>query len=213
MCGAVPLHSLARLNALALIQRLSAEEILFEEGAPAEAMFVVTEGMLKLHKLLRDGRRQIVGFMLPGEILSLSIASRYAYAAEAVTASAVCRLQRGAFLKLVADCPALERALLHAAVTELSAAQEQMLLLGRKRAAERVASFLLAMARRGGRSALEAPLALPMSRNDIADFLGLTVETVSRTLSGLRRQQTIDALDRHTLVIRDPQRLEMVAGA
>ena len=135
--------------------------------------------MLKLFKQLADGRRQIVGFMVPGDFLGLAFGGLHLCSAEAVTEVTLCRFPRAAFLALCDECPALEKEILQRTSTELAAAQEQMLLLGRKTALERVASFVLSMGRRQRRRTAEA-VALPMNRIDIADHLGLTVETVSR---------------------------------
>ena len=113
-------------------------------------VFTVISGMLKLSKLLPDGRRQITGFLMAGDYLGLAFAERYVCSAEAVTPVRLCRFPRSAFLGLLDQFPALEKALLGRAATELAAAQQQMLLLGRKNAHERVASFVLQLAERQG---------------------------------------------------------------
>jgi CRP/FNR family transcriptional regulator len=174
-------------------------------------VFVVTEGMLKLYKLMADGRRQVVGFMVPGDFLGLAFGRLHVYSAEAVTAVALCRFDRSRFLELLDDCPSLEMEILQRTATELAAAQEQMLLLGRKTATERIATFILCMVRRL-RLPPGAPVGLPMSRADIADYLGLTVETVSRTFSALRRKSLIGQPERHLVTIPHPRQLEQLAG-
>ena len=146
--------------------------------------------MLKLSKLLSDGRRQVTGFLLPGDYLGLASAERYIYSAEAVTPVRICRFARAAFLGLLEQFPALEKALLGRAATELAAAQKQMLLLGRKTARERVATFLAELAARAGNQG--GVVELSMTRTDIADYLGITTETVSRTLTSLRKDGLID---------------------
>ena len=212
VCAAVEPALLPNLAAIALDRDLAPEQVLFDEGDRAESVFVVTAGMLKLYKVLADGRRQIVGFMVPGDFLGLAFGRLYLYSAEAVTPVGVCSFRRARFLSFLDDCPSLEKEVLLRTSTELAAAQEQMLLLGRKSAVERVASFILSMAHRR-RLAAGEPVELPMSRADIADYLGLTVETVSRTLSSLRRQAMIEFVDRHLVAIPRPGRLEQVAGA
>jgi CRP/FNR family transcriptional regulator len=167
--------------------------------------------MLKLSKLLPDGRRQITGFLLPGDYLGLAFAERYICSAEAVTPVRLCRFPRSAFLALLDQFPALEKALLGRAATELAAAQKQMLLLGRKTARERVASFLLQLAEREGADDGMA-MDLPMTRTDIADYLGLTIETVSRTLTNLRKTGLIALPDPHHLSIVHRTRLDAEAG-
>ena len=191
--------------------RTAAGRMLFEEGDPADDVFTITAGMVKLYKLMSDGRRQIVGFLVPGDFLGLAFGRTYVYSAEAVVATTTCRFGRGQFLALLDACPTLEKEILARTATELAAAQEQMLLLGRKTARERVASFVLALARRR-KIGQGQPFELLMSRADIADYLGLTVETVSRTLGLLGKDQLIQLVDAHAVLIRHPAALEQVAG-
>ena len=172
----------------------------------------MTTGMVKLFKLMTDGRRQIVGFMLPGDVLGLSAARSYVYSAEAVGATEVCRFRRVQLEPLLYDAPALERALLARATTELAAAQEQMLLLGRKSARERLASFVLMLSRRLEAAQGQA-FELAMTRTDIADYLGLTIETVSRTFSLLRKKALIELREKHQVSITRPAQLEHLSGA
>jgi CRP/FNR family transcriptional regulator len=211
VCGALSAEELPRLAAIAVRRELKAGHTLFEEGDAAEEVFTLTSGMIKLYKLMSDGRRQITGFLVASDFLGLAFGRSYVYSAEAVVDSTVCRFRRSAFLKLLEDFPAMEKSLLDRTSTELAAAQEQILLLGRKSARERVASFLLGLCVRqhiGQRGSLR----LPMSRIDIADFVGLTIETVSRTLSRLRREGVIDLPDTHRVVIASWGRLQQAAG-
>ncbi len=156
------------------------------EGEPASAFFNISSGTVRLYKLMPDGRRQITGFVGIGHFLGLAVSDTYAFSAEAIEPVRYCRFSRTKLRALLDDFPALEKRLLQVASDELVAAQEQMLLLGRKTARERLASFLLAQSRLG--VACQTPrvqFALPMTRGDIADYLGLTIETVSRTLTRL----------------------------
>lgn len=174
---------------------LSTGATLFEEGAPAEAVFNVTAGTLKVFKLLPDGRRQVTGFLAAGDFLGLANRDVYSYSAEAVTDCRLCRFQRRKLEGLLQRHPEMERRLLGMASNELAEAQEQMLLLGRKTAKERIASFLLILSRRAKRRGEPGdPVDVPMSRTDIADFLGLTTETVSRTFTRLKADGTIQLL-------------------
>jgi CRP/FNR family transcriptional regulator len=211
VCGALSADELPRLAAIAARRQVEAGQTLFEEGEPAEDVFTLTSGMVKLYKLMSDGRRQITGFLIPGDFLGLAFGRTYVYGAEAVVDSTLCRFRRPAFLALLEDFPSLEKSLLGRTSTELAAAQEQILLLGRKTARERVATFLLGLSRRqqvGNRGSLR----LPMSRVDIADFVGLTIETVSRTLSLLRRDGVIELPDTHRVTIASLSRLQQLAG-
>lgn len=211
VCGSVTMDQSPCLAAIARAAQLDAGESLFYEDDPAAEVFTVISGMLKLSKLLPDGRRQITGFLTPGDYLGLAFAERYVYSAEAVTPVRICRFPRPAFLGLLEQFPALEKALLGRAATELAAAQQQMLLLRRKTARERVASFLLQLAERQG--ADEGTVVdLPMTRTDIADFLGLTIETVSRNVASLRKAGLIALPDLHHLRIVHRNRLGAESG-
>jgi CRP/FNR family transcriptional regulator len=212
VCGALEVNELQSLEAMVRRARLAAGQVLFEEGGPADEVFTLTEGVLRLYKLLRDGRRQITGFLIPGDYLGLAFAGTYAYGAEAVTDVALCRFPRRAFLRLLDEVPALERELLSRAGNELALAQEQMLLLGRKTARERLASFLVGFAERRGVEA-GRPVALPMSRADLGDYLGLTMETVSRAFTNLCDAGLIALPDKRHYVVRHHERLLEAAGA
>jgi CRP/FNR family transcriptional regulator len=152
---------------------------------------------VKLYKLLGDGRRQITGFLFAGDFLGLALNSTYSYTAEAIEPVTACRFPRQKLERLFDEYPRLEKRMLGMAVDELAAAQDQMLLLGRKTAKEKVASFLLMLARRQEHRGMDAAgsIEVPMSRSDIADYLGLTIETVSRTLTQLRKESTISLKD------------------
>ncbi len=212
VCASLTPAELRKLGTLASTSRLQPGQTLFEEGDPADWVFSVTEGMLKLYKLLHDGRRQITGFAIVGDFLGLALADSYVYSAEAVTAVRLCRFRRSVFLELVRSTPRLEHALLTRASCELAAAQDQMLLLGRKTAKERLASFLLHLAERQ-RVFGERAIQLWMSRTDIADFLGLTIETVSRTLTAMRKAGIIELQGKSVLHVRDAQALRQMAGS
>jgi CRP/FNR family transcriptional regulator len=221
VCDAVPDRDLDRLARSAVTIQAAAGESFVNEGDPAEHFFNISAGTAKLYKLLPDGRRQILGFAGPGHFLGLGLgaATTYAFSAEAVEPVAACRFTRSRLVGLMEDFPAMEKRLLAMAANELAAAQEQMLLLGRKTARERVATFLVARAhlRRvecptGPVSRAPLRLHLPMTRGDIADYLGLTIETVSRTLTRLRADRLIDLPTTAEVVIPNLAALESVAG-
>jgi CRP/FNR family transcriptional regulator len=200
----------------AITQRLrfKAHEPLFAEGEPAAHVFNVTSGVVKLYKLMPDGRRQITGFLGVGDFLGMAVGETYAYTAEALSDAWVCRFPRARLEALLIEFPQLQRRLFAMASTELRAAQDQMLLLGRKTAKERLCSFLLYMSQRAVRSGEKAsPIVLPMTRSDIADYLGLTIETVSRTLTQLKAEGLIDLLHGGKVRLNDETALESSAGA
>ncbi len=163
-------------------------EEVYGEEEPAEFVYLVTRGAVRTYKLLSDGRRQIAAFRLRGEIFGLEFGETHAFTAEAIADCEVIVVKRGALMALAARDGAVARDMWAQTARELMRAQDLMLLLGRKSAQERVATFLLEMA---DRAADGAVIELPMSRQDIADYLGLTIETVSRTLSHMEHTATI----------------------
>ncbi len=191
-CADLRDDEIARLQLITSRYRFAPKQLIFREGDAAHHLFNVLEGAVKLHKSLADGRRQVVGFLFPGDFMGLVRNAQYAYSAEAVTTVAVCGFERARFEKLMSEFAGMEKRLLAKCGDELIAAHEQMLLLGRKSAFEKIASFLLALSGRAvKRGEPDNPVFLPMTRSDIADYLGLTTETVSRTFSELRRKGVI----------------------
>ena len=213
VCNAIEDPHLARLAALAQVVEVQPGTTFIAEGDPAGNFFNITRGTAKLFKLLPDGRRQITGFATVGHFLGLAVSDTYAFSAEALEPTRFCRFSRNRLRGLLQDFPAMEARLLEAAGNELVAAQEQMLLLGRKTAKERLASFL-AMQNRQPVPCRQAPdrFPLPMTRSDIADYLGLTIETVSRTLTALRKEGLIDIPSPGTVVVHNRPALERLAG-
>lgn len=213
VCNAIPDTDLARLSAIAAVTEVASGQGFIDEGEPAGCFFNLTAGTAKLFKLLPDGRRQITGFVGPGQFLGLAVSDTYAFSAEAIQRVRFCRFQRAALRTLLDDFPLMEKRLLEVASNELVAAQEQMLLLGRKTARERLASFLVMQSRQGMPSGQSRQrFRLPMTRSDIADYIGLTIETVSRTLTRLRTEGLIDFAAQSEVLICRPIALEGLAG-
>jgi len=190
-------------------------QAIFHEGDAAEHVYNITEGVLKTFKLLPDGRRQITGFSFEADFLGLALGDGEAFphTAEALTTVHLCQMRRKDFEGMLERFPRMERRLLGMARDELAVAQEQMLLLGRKHADERVASFLVSLAERAQRFGQKGDmLSLPMTRTDIADYLGLTLETVSRTMSRLKREKCLAPKGRQDLKIVDLERLRDIGA-
>jgi CRP/FNR family transcriptional regulator len=212
ICAALEEREVRDMAAIVLTMEIGAGEPLIDEGQPATHVFNVTSGAIKVYKLLVDGRRQMTGFLFPGDFLGLANEETYAYSAEAITASTVCRFPRRKIEDLLSKYPKMERRLLGVASHELAAAQEQMLLLGRKNAREKIASFLMMLSRRAEQRGLAAdPVFVPMSRNDIGDYLGLTTETVSRTFSNLKAKGIIELLPAGKVRLTQREYLEDLA--
>jgi len=161
---------------------------IFGESEPAEYLYKVISGSVRTSKILSDGRRQIGGFYLPGDVFGLEFADAHALSAEAVTNAKVLVVKRSALNTVAGHDATVAAHLFTLTGQELRRAQERIVLLV-KSAQERVAGFLLEMAERSG---LDNAIDLPMSRQDIADYLGLTIETVSRTLTALEGAAAIE---------------------
>lgn len=214
--GPTLLHGLARqaatpLMAVSSLQKKASGETVFAEGDAADCVYEVVRGMVRLYKLLPDGRRQITGFLSAGHLLGVAPEGVCVYTAEAITEVTLCRYKRTAFERLIDEVPGFAKRLLAVASHELRAAQDQMLLLGRKAATEKVASFLLLMAGPSDGDGAET-VEVPMTRSDIADYLGLTIETVSRTFTKLRQDGLIALPTPAHVEIRDRDRLEELAA-
>jgi CRP/FNR family transcriptional regulator len=193
VCAATDDDHLPALAELTTPVEVEAHRTFVMAGEPANHLFNITEGVVKVYRLLPDGRQQITGFLFTGDFLGLAPGSVYAFSAEAVTRVRYCRFARKPLERFLGEVPEMQKKLLTIASNELAAAQEQMVLLGRKTAREKLASFLIALShrvRRLGKS--EDALDLPMTRADIADYLGLTTETVSRTFTRFRAAGLIE---------------------
>ncbi|WP_020186442.1 helix-turn-helix domain-containing protein [Methylopila sp. 73B] len=188
-------------RAAAPVRAFAKDEEIFAEGEPATRFYKVVTGAVRTYKLLSDGRRQIDAFHLPGEIFGVEAGEEHRFTAEALGEATVVAYRAYGLDALAAGDSDLARQVVSAMLNALERAQDHMLLLGRKCALEKVATFLLGLSRR-----LPHPGAvdLPMARIDIADHLGLTIETVSRTLTELERRGVIELpAHRRSIVLRD----------
>ena len=194
-------------------EKFDTGEAMFWEGDPAKDVFDLVSGVLRIYRILSDGRRVITGFVYPGDLVGVSLRDRYLYTAEAVTPVRVRRFARKRFDEEVSRFPELRPLVFARLCDEMAAAQDQMVLLARKTAEERVCSFLLRIVRRLDAHDDPVPVIdLPMTRLDIADYLGLTIETVSRTMTKIARAKIVAAEGRHSLAIVKMSRLVVLAG-
>jgi CRP/FNR family transcriptional regulator, anaerobic regulatory protein len=192
ICGALDQTDLAEFERIARHIHFAPSEALFTAGQIAHSVHNLTAGVARLYKLLPDGRRQVIGFALPGDFLGTAPSDHYSFSADAIDSVAVCRLSREAFTHFIEQRPHFLIRINAFAAWELMLAQEQMLLLGRRTAEEKVASFLVGWRERLSQIGDERQtITLPMSRQDIADYLGLTIETVSRTLTRFEREKML----------------------
>jgi CRP/FNR family transcriptional regulator len=213
MCSVLEPAELAKMASITHRLRVRPQDTIFKEGDPAGQVFNITSGMVKLFKLLPDGRRQITGLLGMGDFVGMTISDTYAYSAEALTDGWLCRFRRNELEARLHEFPHMQRRLFSMASNELRAAQDQMLLLGRKTAKERLCSFLLMLSNRAVRTGQRAsPVHLAMTRTDIADYLGLTIETVSRTLTQLKAAGLVAQLPGNKLRLADLAALQAAAG-
>jgi CRP/FNR family nitrogen fixation transcriptional regulator len=177
---------------------------IFGEAEPAEYIYQVIEGAVRSHKLLSDGRRQIGAFHLPGDIFGLENGDVHRFTAEAIVDTTVRLVKRQNLERVAKTDPAMIRSLLSMTTDNLQRVENHVLLLGRKTAHERVAAFILEM---NGRLTAPGVMVLPMTHCDIADYLGITFETVSRVLSKFQRKGYVRFMGDH------PQRQFVVLDA
>jgi CRP/FNR family nitrogen fixation transcriptional regulator len=183
-------------------------EQLFAEDDAADFFYKVVSGTVRTCKLLSDGRRQIDAFHLPGDVFGLESGADHRFTAEAVEAVVVEAYRRSHFASLLHDDPAFGEQLMSSTLASLGRAHEHMVLLGRKTAQEKMATFLLDIASRLAKS---DSVDLPMQRTDIADHLGLTIETVSRTLTQMVRDGLIKlAAAGRTIILSDKAALQQL---
>jgi CRP/FNR family nitrogen fixation transcriptional regulator len=183
----------------------SRDQEVFGEGEPADAVYRVASGVVRSFRVLADGRRQIADFYLPGDIFGVEAGQRRQATAEAVSDATLIVARRSS---LVASEGQEGWGLWRLAMDELARSQEHVLTLGRRSASERVASFLLSLAERlGAGDAVD----VPMSRQDIADYLGLTIETVSRTLTQLQMDGVLELRGCRQIRFADRRALEKLS--
>ena len=172
---------------------------IYGENEPADYLYKVVSGAVRTYKVLVDGRRQIGGFYLAGDMFGLETGDEHTFSAEAITDCKIIVIKRSAVVALAARDNEMARQMWARTARELQRAQDRILALIRS-AQERVAGFLLEMADRGSEG---GAVELPMSRQDIADYLGLTIETVSRTLTQLEKSATIELPTSRRIVLRN----------
>ncbi len=219
ICAALDDRELEALNAIGRRRNLAAGESLIWEGEDSVLVANVIEGALKLSTGTEDGREQIVGVVYPSDFIGRPFGSTNGYGVTALTDARVCVFSRRDFDAFAREHPALEHKLLDRTLGELDRTRRWMLLLGRKSASEKVASFLLEMSERlvepGCKVDFGLPgrvLNLPFSRQQIADVLALTIETVSRQFTRLKADGIVDLPSRREVVILDRAALEAEAG-
>lgn len=216
ICHSLSLDGLGELGRFGRRQNVRRGQTLQWEGEESLLVGNVIEGVLKLSASTRDGRDQTLGIAYPSDFIGRPFGAKSSQSVTALTDAHVCTFSRTNFDEFARRHPDLEHGLLHRTLADLDKARNWMLLLARKSASERVATFLLEMASRlgsrddGGRGPVR--FELPFGRQEIGDVLGLTIETVSRQITKLRDSGVIETPGQRWIVIRDHAELEVCAG-
>ena len=202
------------LDSIKTYRSYSAGESILWRGEPVSFLASVVSGIATLSKTLEDGRTQMVGLLLPSDFIGRPGRSQVAFDVTATTDVILCCFERDPFEKLVDETPHISQRLMELALDELDAARDWMLLLGRKTAREKIATFIELLARRSNTDSQGriSTLPLPMTRDQIANYLGLTLETVSRQFNALKKEGVIDFSDRRTMTIMDLPALQDATG-
>ncbi|HVZ90342.1 MAG TPA: helix-turn-helix domain-containing protein [Rhizomicrobium sp.] len=190
----------AALAKLGIVTRYGHRETIYSQGDEAKYSYQVISGAVRHSKFLLNGRRQIADFSLPGELFGFENDDEYSLTAEALSDVVAVRYPRSCVERLGDEIADVRRHLMSNLRRDLAQAQEHLVMLGRQSAKERVASFILALADRTDARNGDT-IALPMGRQDIADYLGLTIETVCRAISDLKQSGVVKVPSRHQLVV------------
>jgi CRP/FNR family transcriptional regulator len=218
ICGDLDPGEIGVLNRLGRRRALSAGEQLLWEGDEALLVANVIEGVLKLSTQTADGKEQILGLVYPSDFLGRPFGETTPYGVEALTDAHVCVFERRDFERFAREHPRLEHKLLERTLAELDRTRRWMLLLGRMNAEQKLATFLLEMGDRladkgcADSDGTKGTFTLPLSRQQIADVLGLTIETVSRQLTRLKQDGLIDLPARREVIVLDADELALRAG-
>ena len=217
VCARCEADELQKLEEIKYYRNFESGQTIVWAGDEIGFVASVVRGVATLSQTMEDGRTQMVGLLLPSDFIGRPGRSKLAYDVTAVSDITLCCFRRKPFEDLLATTPHIGERLLDMTLSELDAAREWMLILGRKTAREKIASLLTIIARReaqSGFAAAKAPVAidLPLTREAMADYLGLTLETVSRQISALKREGTIQLEGKRRVIVPDIRRLMMETG-
>jgi CRP/FNR family transcriptional regulator len=213
VCGSMTPQQLTELSKYTTRKMLPPGAEVHGQGEDINAYANILKGVIKLTKMMPDGRQQIVGLQFAPDFLGRPFAKESSLAAESATDSEICSIPKAVLDRMVKSSPDLEHSLHRQALTELDEARDWMLTLGRKTAQEKVASFLYLIATHFDPECVdEVSFELPLTRADIADFLGLTIETVSRQMTKLRGEGIINVENNRHVSVPELDRLAEVAG-
>lgn len=213
VCARCDDDEIAELEKIKSYRSFKAGEPILWRGDDLTSVSSVVAGVATLTKSMEDGRTQVVGLLLPSDFIGRPGREAIEFDVTAVTDVTLCSFERGPFEKLLFEVPHISQRLMEMALDELDAARDWMLLLGRKTAREKIASFLQMLVRRSKVGGTDIPqITLPLTRDEMANFLGLTLETVSRQLSSLKKDGIIQFVDRRNFEVLDAMALQDATG-
>lgn len=213
VCARCDDDEISELEKIKGYKTFKAGEPIHWRGDSLTTVSSVVSGVATLTKSMEDGRTQVVGLLLPSDFIGRPGRNEIEFDVTAVTDVTLCRFDRAPFEKLLFEVPHISQRLMEMALDELDAARDWMLLLGRKTAREKIASFLQMLVRRSKVDGKDIPqITLPLTRDEMANFLGLTLETVSRQLSIMKKDRIITFVDRRNFVVLDAMALHDATG-
>ncbi|MDP6785318.1 MAG: cyclic nucleotide-binding domain-containing protein [Alphaproteobacteria bacterium] len=203
-CGILDDSDIHQLERISKDRIISRNKTVFMQGEQTSNFYNIKRGSLKIYKLSSDGRKQIVGFLFPGDFVGMSPEENYSYNAETLEETTLCTFSRIVLENFFVQHPHVERKILNIVNHELSVAQDQIFLLGKYTAKERLLQFFLNLSKQRNKLGwVDNPLRLSMSRSDIANYLGLTIETISRTISELKTERLIRMIGTQNIFLQD----------
>ena len=217
VCARTEADELSRLEGMKYYRSFQAGQPVVWSGDRMDFVASVVTGIATLTQTMEDGRRQMVGLLLPSDFVGRPGRAVAAYDVTAVTDLVMCCFRKKPFEEMMSETPHVAQRLLEMTLDELDAAREWMLLLGRKTAREKIASLLAIIARRDGALMVKTTKGvmafdLPLTREEMSDYLGLTLETVSRQMSALKRDGVIKLEGKRRVLIPDFRRLMEETG-
>lgn len=215
VCSRCDVEELQRLESIKKYRAFKAGETIWWRGDDLTYVASVVFGVASLNKALGDGRTQMVGLLLPSDFIGHPGRTRIEFDVVASSDVTLCCFDRGPFQQLLEEMPHISQRMIELAMDELDAARDWMLLLGRKTAGEKIATFIEMVVRRQHyqrRDGVTVDLVLPLSRGDIANYLGLTLETVSRQIGKLKSEGIVEFVDKRRFRVLDIARLQEATG-
>ena len=207
-CRCLKEEELRYFAGISLEKKFTNKQNIFIQADEGKRLYNITEGNVKIFQLLQDGRIQIIGFLYPGDFFGSYKKGKYNYSAQAIGDVVVCEFKEDVLNNHMDENPALSRELLNMTTNELVLAQDRIKVLGKLTATERIASFIQNISKQRARIKWQDnPISLPMSRQDIADYLGLTIATVSREITNLKISSVIKMITTNQIYINDKTKL------